>query len=88
MALRLLICSGVNETLKSKLKSVVSVGRPGFGEGAEEVEQDWTSSERDTASRTANRALAAIHDEVVRREQGLDFIEADEANYAGSAEAC
>ena len=63
------------------------VGRPGLGEGADQSEQDRASGERDTASRTANRAPAGIDDEVAGGEQGLDFIEADRANHAGADEA-
>ena len=63
------------------------VCRPGLGEGADEVKQDGTSGERHTASRTANRAAARIDNEVAGREQGLDFIEADQANHAGSDES-
>ena len=63
------------------------VGRPGFCEGADQSEQDRASGERDTASRTANRAPAGIDDEVAGREQGLDLIQADRAYHAGANEA-
>lgn len=62
------------------------IARPGFRKGADQCEQDGTSRERDTASRTTNRAPAAIHDEVPGGEQLLDFFQANRANHTGCDE--
>jgi len=54
-----------------------NVSRPGLGQGSDEGEQDRASAERDGVSRGAHRAPAGVDDEVVRREQRLDLVEAD-----------
>ena len=63
------------------------VGGPGLCEGADQSKQDRASGERYTASRAANRAPAGIDDEIGGDEQGLNFIETDQADHAGSDEA-
>ena len=53
----------------------------------DEREQDRASAERDGATRAAHRAPAGVDDEVVRREQGLDLIEADRADHTPADQA-
>jgi hypothetical protein len=81
--MRLVGCAGLEGALDELIARHIL--RPGLGEGADEVEEDGTSGERDTAGWTVNRAPAAIDDEVAGGEEALDFLEADQANSSKSA---